>query len=1467
LEIQPFNFPQTITDGERVIVACTTKSGARPGNTLTFNWLKDGKTLQSKIQVKTFADFSTIVIDPVTENDSGNYTCAVKSNGLHDTFTASLNVMVPPQWVFIPNDSSSFAGDFLIINCKASGKPQPTISWLKSEGSGKEGFVSIDPNDRILLPANGSLIIARVTKSDEGLYQCLAVNTVGQDLKKVISIQVSEYPKIQAFSFPNDVIVGQKASAACTAISGAPPLDFRWLKNGKELSSGGQITIRTLVDVSVLVMESVDASSSGNYTCFLRTSSGSDSYTAYLDVKEPSSWTNKIHDQDLKAGENASILCKANGLPSPQVIWKKKTDAGVEVLTSVEHQVQTPGASNLLLLNAKPEDSSYYTCEAGNSVGSIISRDYLCQYLGNHAVLSTLMASLVLLVQDSAKGDSLQIQPFSFPSKSIVGRRVSVTCTPISGEKMEFKWYKNNNELLKRMNIDIRSFSDLSTLVIDPLAEEDTGNYTCTVNARGQTASFTTILEVLVPPTWMSTPEDVDALNGDSITLNCKGIGKPLPTVVWYKAQIDGLDFIPISSLNNPKIQSNGSLTLTAIEKEDEGTYKCNVSNGIGSPLLKTIAVRVIGHSLRIQPFSFPSKSVIGTRVSVSCTPTSGEKIDFKWFRNGKELSKRMNLDIRSYPDLSTLVIDPLTEDDSGNYTCIVNSMGFTGSYTTMLDVLVPPSWIEAPNDIDALSGDSVMLNCKGNGKPNPTASWSVIQGDITEFTAVLNHAPHLNGSLHLRAIEKEDEGTYKCNITNGIGPALVKTIVVRVIEGNSLGIQPFSFPSESIVGKRVSVMCSPSAAEKMQFKWLRNGKEITKGQNLDIRSFSDLSALVIDPLTESDTGNYTCVVSTRGLSGSYTAVLEVLVPPTWTEAPTDINALSGDSVVLNCKGTGKPSPTISWSKMHGENVDFVSISSQANVFIHSNGSLQLEPVEKENEGTYRCNISNGIGAPLLKTIALRVIGEDIITIQPFSFPFDSSIGKRVSVTCTPLIGEKMNFKWLRNGKELATGKHNVHILSYPLISNLIIDPLTLEDSGNYTCAVSSRGLSGSYTTSLNVLAPPTWLTTPNDLEARSGDSVTINCRGSGRPEPTVSWTKSSGDELDAISTIIPSNIQMNSNGSLHISSIAKEDEGMYKCNVSNGIGGAIVKSIMIKVIDGNFIKIQPFSFPSDSSIGKRVSVTCTPLIGEKMEFKWLRNGIELFSGKHNINILSLPLLSSLVIDPLTSEDSGNYTCVANARGSSGSFTTALDVLAPSSWIIMPSDADAKSGDYLLLHCKGTGKPIPSVIWSRAYGDTSNYMEITGSENIILHRNGTLQIDSISKEDEGMYKCNISNGIGKVLIKTVMVKVIGPFIERGIAVKLTIKTFGIIKEVLNKSFPKIVLKEGTCVSVQNMVTIALQEVLEKSAEPIKCSENGSQKCFESHSKSVHHNVLNKEIRVCVQKMSEDLQCTLLNANR
>lgn len=70
------------------------------------------------------------------------------------------------------------------------------------------------------------------------------------------------------------------------------------------------------------------------------------------------------------------------------------------------------------------------------------------------------------------------------------------------------------------------------------------------------------------------------------------------------------------------------------------------------------------------------------------CATTTSGKMDFKWLKNGREILKNNKINVISFPELSSLIIDPLSEDDSGNYTCVANSRGISESYTTTLEVL-----------------------------------------------------------------------------------------------------------------------------------------------------------------------------------------------------------------------------------------------------------------------------------------------------------------------------------------------------------------------------------------------------------------------------------------------------------------------------------------------------------------------------------------------------------------------------------------------------------------------------------------------------------------------------------------------------------------------------------------------------------------------------------------------------------
>ena len=72
------------------------------------------------------------------------------------------------------------------------------------------------------------------------------------------------------------------------------------------------------------------------------------------------------------------------------------------------------------------------------------------------------------------------------------------------------------------------------------------------------------------------------------------------------------------------------------------------------------------------------------------------------------------------------------------------------------------------------------------------------------------------------------------------------------------------------------------------------------------------------------------------------------------------------------------------------------------------------------------------------------------------------------------------------------------------------------------------------------------------------GWNVTLECNAVGNPPPEVTWQKSGGT--------IPANRTELQPSGLHISHVVKEDEGIYICVMSNGVGQPVKHSARLFV-------------------------------------------------------------------------------------------------------------------------------------------------------------------------------------------------------------------------------------------------------------------------------------------------------------
>ena len=85
------------------------------------------------------------------------------------------------------------------------------------------------------------------------------------------------------------------------------------------------------------------------------------------------------------------------------------------------------------------------------------------------------------------------------------------------------------------------------------------------------------------------------------------------------------------------------------------------------------------------------------------------------------------------------------------------------------------------------------------------------------------------------------------------------------------------------------------------------------------------------------------------------------------------------------------------------------------------------------------------------------------------------------------------------------------------------------------------------------VLVPPKITSKPNNRTANAMDNVTFHCEASGKPTPTVTWTRDG--------------LNVGSGEYLRFKVQAKLDGSSYRCTADNGIGQPAIATAYLTVL------------------------------------------------------------------------------------------------------------------------------------------------------------------------------------------------------------------------------------------------------------------------------------------------------------
>uniref|UniRef100_A0A8C0KAD8 Roundabout homolog 3 n=1 Tax=Canis lupus dingo TaxID=286419 RepID=A0A8C0KAD8_CANLU len=457
----------------------------------------------------------------------------------------------------------------------------------------------------------------------------------------------------------------------------------------------------------------------------------------------------------VSRGEPATLPCRAEGRPRPNIEWYKN---GARVATARED----PRAHRLLLPSgalffprivhgrrARP-DEGVYTCVARNYLGAAASRN----------------ASLeVAVLRDDFRQS---------PGNVVVavGEPAVMECVPPRGHpEPSVSWKKDSARLREEEGrITIRG----GKLMMSHTLKSDAGMYVCVAsNMAGERESGAAELVVLERPSFLRRPVNQVVLADAPVDFPCEVQGDPPPRLRWRKE--DGE--LPTGRY---EIRSDHSLWIGRVTAADEGTYTCVAENSVGRAEASGSLSVHVPPQLVTQPQD--QMAAPGESVAFQCETKGNPPPAIFWQKEGSQVLLFPSQPLQpkgrfSVSPRGQLNITDVQSGDAGYYVCQAVSVAGSVLAKALLEVKrassldgLPPIILQGPANQTLALGSPVWLPCRVTGNPQPSVRWKKdgqwLQGDDLQLNLMAN------GTLYIASVQEMDLGFYSCVAKSSMGEA-----------------------------------------------------------------------------------------------------------------------------------------------------------------------------------------------------------------------------------------------------------------------------------------------------------------------------------------------------------------------------------------------------------------------------------------------------------------------------------------------------------------------------------------------------------------------------------------------------------------------------------------------------------------------------------------------------------------------
>ncbi|KAK0163040.1 hypothetical protein PV327_006751 [Microctonus hyperodae] len=255
------------------------------------------------------------------------------------------------------------------------------------------------------------------------------------------------------------------------------------------------------------------------------------------------------------------------------------------------------------------------------------------------------------------------------------GNSIPITCqVPYSWPEAYVSFYKDNFPIKNNYPINGK------TMTIENVQPSDSGDYHCTadnsITLQSRRSKYQIKLRVyneekIINPYFIKQPQtEYKVLRGKNVTLECFGVGYPIPKVTWSRL---------VGSLPKDSHYTSSGLNIVNVQPSDQGEYHC-VWNSNDRKIDSIIIVKVV-EPPKVTRGPKSATFSEGGELELSCGTTGIPEPTIEWLINGEPLKPSATVEIKG----TTLFVSPVEKKHAGIVQCVAsNEYGSHSGYNLL---------------------------------------------------------------------------------------------------------------------------------------------------------------------------------------------------------------------------------------------------------------------------------------------------------------------------------------------------------------------------------------------------------------------------------------------------------------------------------------------------------------------------------------------------------------------------------------------------------------------------------------------------------------------------------------------------------------------------------------------------------------------------------------------------------------